>query len=477
MSRPVIVWFRRDLRLEDNLALEAALKSGAAIIPLFIFDPDILDKPRISSARVKFMLSALNSLDDSLRAYGRRLLVRHGEALPTLQSLIAESGATALYFNADYTPFARKRDETIRDALSIDIRTYHDRLMMPPGSVMTNDDTPYSVYSPFKRKWREKKAERLHIAQYTLSAENLHDLDGLQNDGLPELAALGHSSAVDVPRTDAAHVDALLDGWIDERIYGYKAGRDMLGDPHATPHSATSFFSPYIRFGILSTRTIYWRCHEAYEAADDKAGRESVTKFVDEIIWHEFYTHVLWHHPHVVDQNFNEKYDALQWRHAPDMLAAWQNGMTGYPVVDAAMRQLNTTGWMHNRARMVVASFLTKDLLIDWREGELYFMQRLLDGDLANNNGGWQWAAGTGTDAQPYFRIFNPLSQSQKFDPQGVYIRTWTPELRDVADRYIHEPHNAPTPPKSYPAPIVDHQMARQAALQMFEAAKRPEGN
>lgn len=477
MSAPVIIWFRRDLRLQDNLALEAALKSGAAVIPLFIFDPNILNSRRISSVRLKFMLSALESLDDSLRAYGRRLLVRHGEALPTLQNLIEQSGATALYFNTDYTPFAIQRDAAVSEALSIGVHTYHDRLMMPPGSVMTNDDTPYSVYSPFKRKWREKRDERLHIAQYTISAEKLHDLEGLQNDGLPDLHALGHSSTVDVPQTSAEYVSSLLDRWVDERIYGYKDGRDMLGDPHTAPLSATSFFSPYIRFGILSTRTIYWHCREAYENATDKAGRESVTKFVDEIIWHEFYTHVLWHHPHVVDHNFNEKYDAIQWRHAPDMLAAWQNGMTGYPIVDAAMRQLNATGWMHNRARMVVASFLTKDLLIDWREGELYFMRRLLDGDLANNNGGWQWAAGTGTDAQPYFRIFNPLSQSQKFDPTGAYIRAWIPELRDVADRFIHEPHNAATPPNNYPAPIVDHQLARQAALQMFEAAKKSEVN
>ena len=254
-------------------------------------------------------------------------------------------------------------------------------------------------------------------------------------------------------------------------VYNYADGRNKLGNPSTAPLTETSFLSPYIRFGLLSLRQIYWSAREAYDQTSSNEKKDSVKTFMDEIIWHEFYTHILYHFPHVKDGNFYGKYDDIEWDNNRDAFEAWKQGKTGYPIVDAAMRQLLQTGWMHNRARMIVASFLTKDLLVDWRWGELHFMQHLLDGDLAANNGGWQWAAGTGTDAQPYFRIFNPVSQSKKFDPDGAFIRCWVPELRDIPDKFIHEPWNMDSPPADYPAPIVDHRDARERTLEVYKRA------
>lgn len=473
MQTPVILWFRRDLRLTDNKALETALHTGAPIIPLFIFDPALLKSDRVGSPRMKFMLAALRGLDESLRAYGGRLLIRHGEPHAALRGLIHQTGAAAVYFNVDYTPYARERDEALADALDVSLHSFDDRLLVPPGDLLKDDGTPYVVFTPFKKRWRNlpHKPEQ---AEYSLNSDALYDLSGLESAPVPEPDELGfsHQIALDIPdaRESAAH--SLLDRWLSRGIYHYDDARDTLGNPKGPPRAGTSFLSPYIRFGVIATRTIYWACRDAYARAETDAARESVVSFVDELIWHEFYTHILWHFPHVVHRNFQSKYDAVQWRHAPDHLAAWQDGMTGYPVVDAAMRQLKGIGWMHNRARMIVSSFLTKDLLIDWREGERHFMQWLLDGDTAANNGGWQWAAGSGTDAQPYFRIFNPVSQGKKFDPDGRFIRHWVPELRDVPDKHIHEPWKATTPPANYPAPMVDHKAARAAALEAYRVVK-----
>jgi deoxyribodipyrimidine photo-lyase len=236
--------------------------------------------------------------------------------------------------------------------------------------------------------------------------------------------------------------------------------------------AGTSYLSPYFRFGLLSPRQVYWAAQKARTEIASPSRQNSIEAWVSELIWREFYMHILHFFPHVMGSSFRPKYDQLAWRYAEGELQAWQAGMTGYPVVDAAMRQLKTIGWMHNRARMIVASFLTKHLLMDWREGERHFMRWLIDGDPAANNGGWQWVAGTGTDAQPYFRIFNPISQSQKFDPAGIYIRRWIPELRDVPTQYIHAPHQMPTTPRHYPPPIVDHAFARARALAAYQAIK-----
>lgn len=462
----VIFWFRRDLRLRDNLGLEAAFRSGEPVIPLFIFDPAILQSQRLGVPRLRFMLQALGSLSTALHKHQREILIRHGNPLDVLTELIAETNAKALYFNQDYTPYARARDEAVQNGLDIPVYTFHDRLLVPPEDIAKADGDPYTVYTPFMKKWRT--LHKPPIEDYTVSADNLHRLEGLRNDGIPSLADLGFDDTIDVPEASESQAQELLDSFLEDHVGDYAEARNLLGNPpHLPPHTRTSFLSPYIRFGLIATRTIYWACRDAYAATSSENKRESITKFVNEVIWHEFYTHILWHFPEVRTENFHRKYDGIQWQ--KDGLQAWKDGRTGYPLVDAAMRQLKAIGWMHNRARMIVASFLTKDLLIDWREGELHFMKWLLDGDLAANNGGWQWAAGTGTDAQPYFRIFNPVSQSEKFDPNGEFIRYWVPELCDVPDKFIHEPWKMEHPPEDYPPPIVDHSQARQAALDAYK--------
>lgn len=470
MNKPVIVWFRRDLRLTDNLALNTAVKTNQPIIPLFIFDPAILQSDRLGVPRLKFMLQALHALNAELYKHQCGLLIRHGNPSAVLQTLVAESDADKLFFNLDYTPYARIRDQAIENTLNIKICTFHDRLLAKPYDIAKKDGTPYVVYTPFKNKWR-KLIKPNQASNDILASNHLYSLDNLQNDNIPTLGDLGFSCDMPIPEASESHASSLLDKFMDKKIYTYAEGRNTLGNPSASPKTQTSFLSPYIRFGLLSLRQIYWSAREAYDKALDETQRESVKTFVNEIIWHEFYTHILYHFPRVKTQNFYEKYDKISWINNSDDFEAWKYGQTGYPVVDASMRQLLHTGWMHNRARMIVASFLTKDLLVDWRWGELHFMHCLLDGDLAANNGGWQWAAGTGTDAQPYFRVFNPVSQSKKFDVDGTFIRHWIPELRDVPDKYIHTPWIMDTPPANYPAPIVDHAEARKRAINIYKQA------
>ncbi len=465
--KPIIHWFRRDLRLDDNTALIAALNSGRPVIPVFIFDPAILHSDRIGAPRLKFMLHALHSLDASLQEHGSGLLIRHGTPAQALTDLMQETDANTVHYNIDYTPYARHRDRRVHDHM--DAKGFHDRLAAVPGSILTADDSPYKVFTPFMKKWHERiqpdKPE-------TFNGEGLHDLNGLDRPTIPTLADLGFAETIDVLEASEKAAQESLGTFMQERIFGYKEYRNRLGNPDRQPYSATSMLSPYIRFGLLSMRRIYWAAQDALADTHSSDERDSVRSFVNELIWHEFYTHILWFYPHIKTENFNEKYDGVPWQQDDALLQAWKDGQTGYPVIDAAMRQLTATGWMHNRARMIVASFLAKDLLIDWREGERHFMQWLLDGDLAANNGGWQWAAGTGTDAQPYFRIFNPVSQSKKFDPDGSFIRCWVPELRDVPDKYIHEPWKMDNPPAYYPPPIVDHAIARKQALKAYETTK-----
>jgi deoxyribodipyrimidine photo-lyase len=463
-SSTVICWLRRDLRLQDNLAIHTAIATGKPVTVVFIFDPKILSSNRIASARVGFMLQALDALDKELKALGTRLV-----------EIAEDLNADTVFFNLDYTPYARKRDKAVQkvlEAAEVQFESFHDRLLVPPEDIATNEGKPYSVYTPFKNKWREIVQQRdVSPRVDDLDAVEWMNLRGVDHLELPSPHDLGfEETAVPLPEASAEAARKRLSDFIDQKIYTYREDRNILSNPD-DERNGTSFMSPYIRWGLISLRQIRQACLEAYNQTDKRAAKDSVTGYMNEIIWHEFYAHVLWHFPQVKTANYSRQYNGVLWRNALDDLEAWQHGMTGYPVVDAAMRQMNAIGWMHNRARMITASFLSKDLLIDWREGELYFMQRLLDGDLAQNNGGWQWAAGTGTDAQPYFRIFNPVSQSEKFDPDGKFIRYWIPELRDVPDKYIHTPWEMPEPPKDYPKPIVDHKDARERALDAFKSA------
>jgi deoxyribodipyrimidine photo-lyase len=463
-----LIWLRRDLRINDNLALYNAISSGHQLGVVFVLDDAILSSPRIGAARVAFMCGALYALDATLRAAGSRLLIRRGAPAQVIPATARELSAVAVYANVDYTPYARRRDSMVAEALiDIPLILSHDRLMVPPEEIATNAGNPYTVFTPFSKKWHAMPKAVSEPVEVDLQ-DALLDLSGVESLSVPTPESLGFSSPVPLPEASPTAARTRLKDFAADRIHDYKNARNILGD-FGDPRNGTSCLSPYIRWGLLSPREIFHAANDAAAIAPDDAARESVHAWLNEIVWHEFYTSVLWHFPHVVTHNFNRRYDGIHWRDDAADFTAWAEGRTGYPVVDAAMRQLVSTGWMHNRARMITASFLTKDLLINWREGERFFMRHLIDGDLAANNGGWQWAAGTGTDAQPFFRIFNPVAQSMRFDLDGTYIRRWVPELDHLPAKYIHAPWNVPSQMRNYPTPIIDHAFARQRALDAFK--------
>lgn len=431
---PTIHWFRRDLRLADNTALHAAAQS-ANLIPLFILDDALLSASRSSPARVAFMLDCLHALDASLRARGSGLVLRRGEPLVVLRQVIAETGANRLTYNRDYSPYARQRDQRVQTGLSIPIDTYADLVLHEFDEVLTDSGAPYQVFTPYKRRWLALPKPQ------PVPDRPLPPLPPqLERGEIPPAVALG-AALPPQPITSAGEDAArtLLADFVAKRLATYATGRDMLGA------DGTSRLSAHLRWGTISIR----QCN----AAAQKLDGASAAVWLAELAWRDFYHMILAHYPHVLRRSFRAKYDRIAWENNADYFAAWCEGRTGYPIIDAAMHQLAATGWMHNRARMLVASFLCKDLLVDWRWGEHFFMQKLLDGDSAANNGGWQWAAGTGTDAAPYFRIFNPTTQGQKFDPNGDYIRRWLPGSYHVA-------------------PIVDHRAQRQKALDLYAVTK-----
>ncbi|MGQ9548734.1 MAG: cryptochrome/photolyase family protein [Roseiflexus sp.] len=484
-----IHWFRRDLRVRDNPALSrAAVRSSGLVIPLFILDEAILHAPRTGEARVAFMLAALRDLDASLRMRGSRLIVRRGRPFDVLRDLVRETGAVGVSWNQDYTPFARQRDRRIEAMLrDLNVATLisADAVIMEPDDVRTDDGRPYTVYTPYRRRWRALVEQRRDDVLRAFEPPILQPVpDSLEDRPIPNSADLGLTVTQQIPvggeTNGTARLEAFLDPCAACGIAGYADRRNLLAEP------ATSQLSPYLRLGCVAPRaalraalTLLDRMAEEQDAARTAALIKSIETWIGELAWRDFYYQILWHHPHVLRSAFKPQYNALEWENDPVLFDAWKEGRTGFPIVDAAMRQLNREAWMHNRARMIVASFLTKDLLIDWRWGEHYFMQRLVDGDHAANNGGWQWSAGTGTDAQPYFRIFNPVTQGQTFDPRGVYVRRYLPELDAVPDRYIHAPWTMPRIEqqrygviirRDYPAPIVDHAERRARALVLYRA-------
>lgn len=466
----VIWWLRRDLRLKDNLALGAALDSGSRVLPVFIFDPALLKGERFSVARLKFMLAALESLDADLRERSSGILVRNGNPLTVLPTVVEEFGVSAVYANADYSPYAVKRDRAMAKTLPVPLNLYDDALLHAPDELLKKDGTPYVVFTPYQRKWSDlQKPEPL---QYVIHAGQLHDLGGFVCN-LPTLHELGFENHLNLPEASEGEASRRLDLFVKNALLSYGDGRNAMAiNPLEDEADGTSGLSPYFRFGMLSPRQAYHAARESRVNAQNAQQRDSVDTWIGELAWREFYMHILYHFPQGYNTSFYPKFEQVEYRNAPDDLKAWQEGQTGYPIVDAAMRQMNMTGWMHNRARMIASNFLTKDLLIYWREGDVYFMKHLIDGDPAANNGGWQWAGGTGPSAQPYFRIFNPVIQSKKFDPDGAYIRRWIPELVDVPKKYIHEPWKMKKPPKDYPPPIIEHDVAKARALAMFKVLK-----
>ena len=437
-------WFRGDLRLCDNTALHAACAEADIVIPVFIFDPRILSAPDTGAPIVGFMLECLASLEKNVEAAGGKLIFRQGPVEEEMRSLLRETRATALYFNRDYEPEARRRDgavEKVARSLGVEVRSYKDGMIHEPDEILKPDGSPYRVFTAYSRAWRNRPKAAVLPAVKFLRPPGFKDPPG---QPLPTARKLGF--AVEIPLPAAGERAGR------ERLKQFTAG-DLLhyaGRRDFPAQEATSRLSPHLRLGTLSPRTVLAAAEKA--AGSHPGARAEAETFVNELIWRDFYRQILRHFPHVATSCFKEEYNGLKWENDERLFTAWREGRTGFPIVDAGMRELNTTGWMHNRVRMIVAMFLTKDLLISWQWGERYFMQKLIDADLASNNGGWQWSASTGTDAQPYFRIFNPVAQAQKFDPEGVYIRRHVPEADTLA----------------YPAPIVDHAARRVKALALF---------
>jgi deoxyribodipyrimidine photo-lyase len=438
-------WFRCDLRLSDNTALHAAISEADIVIPVFIFDPLILGAIDTGTPIVGFMLDSLGSLEKDVGAAGGKLVFRNGKVVDEMRSLLQATQASALYFNRDYEPNARRRDDAVSEmaaTLGVEVHTYKDGVLHEPDEILKADGEPYRVFTAYSHSWRRlKKAVLLPKVRFKRSS-------GFKNPSslrLPTAASLGLALDIKLPPGGETAGRARLKEFASNNLLHYADRRDIPA------MSATSGLSPHLRMGTISPRTVLAVASES--ATKNHAAPKQFATFESELIWRDFYRQILWHFPHVATSSFKEKYNGLKWENDKRLFAAWCQGRTGFPIVDAGMRQLNTTGWMHNRVRMIVAMFLTKDLLVSWQWGERYFMQKLIDADLASNNGGWQWSASTGTDAQPYFRIFNPISQAEKFDPEGAYIRKYVPEV-DTRD---------------YPAPIVNHAHQRVKALALFK--------
>jgi deoxyribodipyrimidine photo-lyase len=464
MSQTNIWWIRRDIRLEDNQTLHAALKNADKLIPLFIIEPELMGEA--APKRRAFLLNALADLNQQLKDRGSQLIIRKGPAKEAFQALFGELGDATIYAHEDFSPFARRRDQEIKENFQFELS--QGVVIRHPTSVLKDDGDPYIVYTPYKNKWYENPIPT--PADCLAAPQDLPPLpEGLKSDPLPTEDPVSGFPAT----TEEAQ--KRLSSFIEDALLTYKSRRDRMD------LDGTSQLSPYLRFGLLSIREAFAKAQIASIQAQKDKTRSEIRTWMNELVWREFYTMILYHFPRVMDGPFREDYKDIRWREAPEDLQAWQQGKTGYPIVDACMRQLLNTGWMHNRGRMVVASFLTKDLLINWQEGEAWFMANLVDGDPAANNGGWQWSAGTGTDAAPYFRIFNPVLQGQKHDPDGEYIAKWVPELSELPVKYRHEPWemNQEEAKKvhfklgeNYPQRIVDHFFARDRTLEAYKSAR-----
>lgn len=417
-----VFWFRRDLRLEDNRGLFEALNGAYPVLPIFIFDSNIVEELEPDDARISFIYDRLDKLNNQLKQHSSGIYCRKGDPVAVWGKILEEFDVQEAYFNEDYEPYAIQRDKAIRELLSgrgVKCNRFKDHVIFAPDEILKADHTPYTVYTPYKNKWLQK-FERTHAQPFHSEAKSNYYPNAFS---LPDLTAFGFSrSNKQVAEFRLNHLD------------DYENTRDYPG------LNSTSYLSPHLRFGTISIRLVIRQT-----AANQH--------FLNELIWRSFFMQILSHFPHVVHSNFKPKYDFIAWRNNPDEFEKWKKGKTGYPMVDAGMRELNATGYMHNRVRMVVAGFLCKHLLIDWRWGEAYFAKKLLDYELASNNGNWQWAAGTGCDAAPYFRVFNPTTQIQRFDHNLAYIKKWVPEVDTAA----------------YPAPIVEHKSARERAIRVYK--------
>jgi deoxyribodipyrimidine photo-lyase len=455
-----IHWFRRDLRITDNTALSAAASRHDSVVPVYIVSEWTGWHRWTGAPRQEFLCGCIASLAANLEAKGGRLIVRQGDADKALEKLVRESGAEAIYYNRDPDPFGRAMEERIAAAakrLGISAHAHKDHALHEREEILTGAGQPYRVFTPYARAW--SKLEKLKPGR---AISRLRTPPEISSDPLPTLATWGLASDAEIPKPGESAARRRLSRFLDGPVFSYGGLRDIPAS------EGTSRLSQDLRHGTLSIREIYSKCREVSENAA-AAQRRSVEIFINELVWREFYFQALWHWPELLEHEFLPERRGMQWKSGGKALERWREGQTGFPIVDAGMRQLKATGFMHNRVRMIVAMFLTKDLHIDWRAGEQWFMQRLVDGEIASNNGGWQWSASTGADAAPYFRIQNPWLQTKRYDPDGDYIRRWVPELRDSpAGKFIAPPLDGLPVARGYPVPIVDHAAERDHALEMY---------
>ena len=477
-----LMWFRRDLRLQDNVALAHALRACRRVFAVFVFDTDILDDLPRADRRVAFIHQSLLELDQTLRAHGAPgsgLIVLHGRASAEIPRLAQALGVQAVFTNHDYEPVALQRDALVRGALAsqgISLHSFKDQVIFERDELMTQSGTPYTVYTPYRNAWMTRvNPQLLASCDSETLAHRFAPRPAAWSHPVPGLATLGFAEGTlaHLPyHPGAAGAQALLQDFL-ERIDHYHTARDYPAV------RGPSYLSVHLRFGTVSVRCL---ARIAYQL--QLQGNRGAATWLGELIWRDFYFAILHHFPHVVTRSFKPAYDAIHWEsgaRAEKWFQAWCEGRTGYPLVDAAMAQLNQTGYMHNRLRMVAASFLTKDLGIDWRRGEQYFARQLIDFDLAANNGGWQWASSSGCDAQPYFRIFNPVSQSERFDPEGKFIRRYLPQLAALPTTLLHQPWRAGAMDlaaaglsleRDYALPLVQHDVARERTLERYAVVK-----
>ena len=476
-----LVWFRRDLRNFDHAALHHAVMQSRSVWCTFVFDKEILDTLPRYDRRIEFILASVAELDAELRTAGGGLIVRHGRAEEEIPALAAELGVDAVFANRDYEPDAIRRDAAVAARLHATGRTwlsFKDQVIFDTDEVLSQSGKPFSVFTPYKNAWLKK----LHAAEELALAPNVFDSQQARiarpQSTLPTLAELGFEKTnleqLGI-RPGMSGAQALFEDFAD-RLQDYDRTRDFPAI------KGPSYLSVHLRFGTVSIRGLV---RFALEAMRTNRGGGGAATWLSELIWREFYFMILHHHPHVTERAFKPEYDAIQWETGADadaLFEVWCEGRTGYPLVDAAMLQLNQTGYMHNRLRMVTASFLMKDLGIDWRRGERYFAEKLNDYDQSANNGGWQWAASTGCDAQPWFRIFNPVTQSEKFDPEGKFIKRYLPVLAALSAKAIHAPWTASVAElehagvrlgENFPLPIVQHDEARKRTLERYAVVKK----
>jgi len=464
MARTALVWIRRDLRVHDHPPLAAAVRECERVLPVFVLDRRLILGRFPSGPRTHFLLESLRELREALRARGGELAVREGEPERELPRLAREVGAEAVYFAPDVSPYARRRDERTREALAqagVEVRMRPGTFVADVGAPRTADGRPFTIFSPFARRWA-----RLERRAVEAAPDRVPVPPGVEPGALPAVGdfALRRELPEPLPPGERAG-RARMAAWLDDGIRHYHERRALLA-------GGSSVLSPYIHFGCVSAREL--------EARSRAVGGEGADAFVRQLAWRDFYAHVLLHFPGNARHALKREFDLLQWSEDEAAFAAWCEGRTGYPVVDAGMRQMRATGWMHNRARLIVASFLTKDLHVDWRRGEAVFMRFLLCGDEAQNNGNWQWIASVGVDPQPFYRrLYNPMTQQRRHDPDGAYVRRWVPELRDVPLARLAAPWTMTAEEQAaagcvigrdYPAPIVDHKRERERALAAYRA-------